>query len=524
MISTMVLSLSRILVRAARRGPSAKSRRFLSEVPVRPRTQYTQKHRPPPPPASVHSIPTGSASIGSAGVALQEVGSARHVFLIEPHLSTDEIEGLAYRINMLTKNSALSAILIATGDVDDKAAGALPWSAVAVERITDPDFATIYAPEGYVAHFAGGYDALHLYKSGKHMDVDLMQRLMDGLGDLALATRGHETKTRIPVITVPHGLINDGGYALCMGSYVMATPKTCFKVSNPSKGLAFDPVGLSFILPRLGWEFRQPSADFPGCGLILALTGAEADSSDMLETGLVTHFMDTVSTLPLLERCLGDLPPWEQQHILPRPKRSYGEDELKEDINAKFRNVGVASLVYAFSQDNVEGKDILSNNESDYHLSDDPSIDLNYTPILVDRESKLVNYAASFDDVFGQEKTVTGIMERLQEISERDVQDPEEKEYVAVAKDLYERMKCQSPLALSVVHSLMVHGSKKGESLESCIEREKRAQLKMFQQTDFDSWARHHEAAIQAGSTFTGWKYKTAAEVPQDEVAEIVGS
>jgi hypothetical protein len=125
---------------------------------------------------------------------------------------------------------------------------------------------------------------------------------------------------------------------------------------------------------------------------------------------------------------------------------------MKEDINAKFRNLGVANVVYTFCQDNVEGKDILTSNESDYHLSDDPSIDLQYTPVLVDRESTLVNNAASFDDIFRGEKTVIGIMERLHEISERDVQDSEEKEYVAVAKDLYERMKCQSPLALSVVH------------------------------------------------------------------------
>ena len=82
----------------------------------------------------------------------------------------------------------------------------------------------------------------------------------------------------------------------------------------------------------------------------------------------------------------------------------------------------------------------------------------------------------------------------------------------------------QRLLALSVVYSLMEHGSKKGESLESCLEREKRAQLKMFQQADFDSWARHQGASTEPGDVFTGWKYKTPAEVPQDQVAEIVGS
>ena len=88
----------------------------------------------------------------------------------------------------------------------------------------------------------------------------------------------------------------DAGYALCVGGFVLATPDTCFRVLNPSKGLSFDPIGLSFVLPRLGWEFKQRSAEYTGCGLLHALTtGMEANASDSMETGIATHFVDNVN-------------------------------------------------------------------------------------------------------------------------------------------------------------------------------------------------------------------------------------
>ena len=344
-----------------------------------------------------------------------------------------------------------------------------------------------------------------------------MQRHMDAIGDLALATRGDPIDTRIPVITIPHGLVHDAGYAVCMGGYVLATPDTCFKVLNPSKGLSFDPIGLSFILPRLGWEFSQRCAEYSGCGHILALAGIEADYSDMMETGLATHFVECVSIVPTLERTLGQLPPWEQQKAKPKPKTFYGEPPLP-DINAEFRNTSVAYTIECFCDYNVTGTDVFTHED----LVEDPSIELD-APVYLDRASDVVNYAATFDSIFREEKSLVGIMERLREIGDQQSSDPEELECSVWAKDLFGRMQRRSPLALQVMYSLMESGGKRGQTLESCIEREKRAQLKMFQMQDFERWASAEVESKQTNQAFTNWTYKSVADVPQGQVDEIVG-
>jgi enoyl-CoA hydratase/carnithine racemase len=474
----------------------------------------------PEPPSSVFSIPASSSVAGKAGVVIRDVGCTRRVFLTNPHLSTDEIEGLAYRIKMLTRSTALNSVLIASTNDDDEANGALPSSMTEFDDLYSQDDDRI---DDFVFLVAGGYDALELHKSGRYKDEAHVQRLLDALGDLAIATRGHPDTTRIPVITLPHGLVHDGGYALCMGGFVLATPDTCFKVLNPSKGLSFDPVGLSFVLPRLGWEFKQVSAEYTGCGLILALTGMEANVCDMMETGLATHFVDNVNLVPMLERALGEMPSWEQQGLMPRPKRFYGADDNLGDYNAQYRNIGVGNLIHAFCEFNAEGVDLYDGEEEFFHKGDDPSVDLDYKSLIVRRESDLVNYAATFDDVFRKEKSVEGIMERLRQIGERQSSDPEEMEGIAVANDLFERMRRQSPLALRVIYALMERGGKRFETLESCIKREKRAQLNLLRHADFDNWAHAQADASHNGQPFTGWMYKTAGEVPQDQVEEILG-
>lgn len=448
------------------------------------------------------------------------------MFLLEPHLSTEEIEGLAYRIKTLTKNEALNSVLVATSDEDDRLTGALPTSAVEVDNMGKlVDKSELRRPDDSVFHVAGGYDPIEIFKLGKHKDEASMQQLLDALSDLALATRGDIRATRVPVITLPDGLVHDGGYALCMGGYVLATRDTSFRVMNPSRGLSLDPVGLSFILPRLGWEFQQESADYPGCGLILALTGMEANASDMMETGLATHYMDTTAALGLFERSLAELPPWNQQNLLkPRP-RFYGQPERDNDVNESYRNVAVANLVHAFCEYNISGTDMFTNRESDFMAGDDPSIDLDYTPLHVDRESDLVNYAATFDHIFKEERTVADIVERFKEIGARESLDEEGREGIAVAKKLAERMQQKSPLALSVTYSLMQLGAKKGESLEKCMEREKRAQAKLFQLDDFENWAKHTNTTLaKEGDVFTNWSHASLADVSQDQVDEIIGN
>jgi enoyl-CoA hydratase/carnithine racemase len=509
--------LSKTLIRISRARQFYPQKKRLSEVAA----VLEELAKPVPP--SVYSIPTGSAGVGDSGVVIREVGCTRRIFLLKPHLSVDEIEGLAHRLRMLSKNAGLNSILIATNDDDDAETGALPTSAVEMDTYgSREDPFEISHPDDKIFYVSGGYDPLEMYKTGQHRDDAFVQKLLESVSELAMAARGDAKTTRIPVITLPHGLVHDGGYALCMGGYVLATEDTCFRIMNPSRGLSFDPVGFSFILPRLGWEFQQPSADYNGCGLLLALAGLEADASDMMETGLATHYIDSPAALGTFERALSELPPWEQQNLYRKPIRYYGQPENKDDVNAEFRNVSVANLIHSFSTYNARGTDIFTNCESDFTLDDDPSVDLDYEPLHVTRESDLVNYAATLDFIFKNERTVDGILNRLKEIAERGSTGEEVGKGIQVVKDLVKRIQRQSPLALSVVFKLMQLGAKKGESLASCMERERRAQAKMFKLQDFENWAKHATRDLD-GQPFAHWQHKHLSHVPSDLVDDIVG-
>lgn len=477
------------------------------------------------PPDAVHAIPTGSARIsGANNVVVRDVGCTRRVFLLDPHMRSEEIEGLAYRIDMMTRNDSLNSIFIASSYNDDAASGAIASSAIEMEKYGGDVLGyESSSPHGTIEPIAGGYDPIEVYKSGSYQDNASVQRLMDAVSGLALATRGNAATTRVPVITLPNGRVHDGGYALCMGGYVLATQDSSFSCRNPSRGLSFDPIGLSFILPRLGWEFQQVSADYAGCGLILALTGMEANASDMMETGLATHYIDSASSIGSIERGLAELPPWNQQNLLRNRPRFYGQPERSNDPNASFRNVSVANLIHSFTSYSASGADMFTArgvSDFDSYGDDDPSVNLDYTPLYADRDSVLVNYAATFDKFFREERTIADVAERFGEVAGRDALHEESRAGIAVAKDILNRMQQQSPLALSVIYSLMQEGSQKGESLESCIMREKHAQVKMFQGSDFEEWAKR---AASGRCGFGAWQHKSLADVSQDQVKEIIG-
>ena len=479
-----------------------------------------------PPPASVYSIKTKGFDMENAGVALRQVGCTRRVFLLDPYMTTEEIQGLAYRMRAMSKNQGITSVLIATDDDDDVAESALPSSVrdVAEEKVPIVDVGSSAKDDRHVWHVAGGYNPRDLYESGRYNDATSVQVLLDSLQELALATRGDRSITRIPVITLPHGLVNDGGYALCMGSYVLASPDSCFAITNPTRGLSFDPIGLSFILPRLGIEFDLPVKHFPGAGMILALTGMQASSEDMMETGLATNSISSMSTLGFLERTLGNLLPWDQQAIMKPPPRYYGEPPPKEDYNAANRNIGVAGVINAFTEYNSVGTETWSLDREKHLPGEDPSLEVDPIPWQEDRESDLVNFAATFDEIFRKEKTLEGILERFREIASKRTDDKEEQEGIDVAKFFVEGMQRSSPLALSAVHRLMQLGGEEGETLESCMTREKRVQAKLFGMSDFDNWGRH---AIRYDESqeppFSGWKHKSVADVSKDEVDELLG-
>jgi enoyl-CoA hydratase/carnithine racemase len=313
---------------------------------------------------------------------------------------------------------------------------------------------------------------------------------------------------------------------MAMGSHVLATDESSFVINNPKRGLALDPIGLSYTLPRLGQEFRQPSAPFP-VGAILALTGYEADAADMVETGLATHYIQTFRNVAPLERILSELPSWEQQKLIKPDKTWYTgkssslEDSQTTDINAPFRNVSISHYLQAMSIYDAAGQELSntpSEDEAEFWQTEDPSLVLHEDRgrAYGDRTSMLVNIAATMT-FFDQEKTVVGIMERLKGITHRPAHDEEEKEALNIAKGLLAGMESASPLALLAVHRLMEMGKGKMESLEQCMEREARVQLNLMMHQDFQQWAK---SGMSEGS-FKGWKHKKVKDVANDEVEEL---
>mmetsp|Transcript_34235 Transcript_34235/g.69038 ORF Transcript_34235/g.69038 Transcript_34235/m.69038 type:complete len:542 (+) Transcript_34235:165-1790(+) len=534
-------------------GPIALSRR-LSSSAAAATIQYAAKEATKAgAPASALSIPAtvryGPTSLRTpqtpadhetAGAVIRQVGCSRRVFLLRPHLTSQELSGLAYRIAVMGKNEGINSVLIATNDDDDAANLAFPTSTVDSERKHIPPV-DIGEKTGYgrIFHVAGGYDARAVYSSGMHERPEELSSLLDGVRDLALATRGEVGRSdddkdvterfRVPVITMPHGMVNDGGYALCMGSYVLATRDTCYRTLNPYRGLAFDPVGLSYVLPRLGDDFNQPARKYP-VGMVLALTSYEADAHDMIETGLATHYVEAQSKLGAIENSLAEIVPWNQQGLLTPPPRQYGQFEgikaaqakdfdPEDDINNRLRNVAVANLLHSVSVYDAAGQEEASPAlEQKLLPRDDPSLILERERFFEERGSVLVSVGATFDDIF-KSKDVSDIIEGLREVASAEPQDKEEKECCEIAATLLEDMQSQSPLALRAVHRLMELGGKdrRSQSLESCIEREKIVQMNLLRGEDFKRWA---ESGAEEGE-FTDWKHKTVKDVTNDEVEAL---
>jgi enoyl-CoA hydratase/carnithine racemase len=459
-------------------------------------------------------------------VVIREVGCTRRVFLLKPFLSSDELEGLAYRIRALTKNDSLNSVLIATDDRDDAENDALPSTLIDREYpyMRDEKVDEGFPPKpGQNWHVAGGYDPLALYKSGRHRNPEAVRSLLDNLTDLALAVRGDPRITKIPTICIPHGHVHDGGFAWCgMSSYVLATRATTFSIRHPSKGLALDPIGLSYILPRLGREFVQPAASYVGCGLILGLMGYEADAGDLMETGLATNYMESPAALGLLEHTLSELPPWNQQALLKDPVRYLADQKPSTDHNKDFRNFAVADTVHCFSSYRADGAEMWVNNNVDAYIGEDPSLEMGTLPWHEDRTSDLVNYAATFDDIFTTEKSLVGIYERFREVASRQTNDPEEQEGIDVAKDFCRRLERQSPLAVSAVYLLLREGAKGDQSRRSCMTRERIVQSKLLGMDDFENWAKFASSVHAKNAVFCGWKHKSLADVSNDEVLALL--
>ncbi|KAL7473805.1 hypothetical protein ACHAXS_014452 [Conticribra weissflogii] len=580
--------------------------------------------------ASPSSIPhniKNSATMNDSsipGAVIRPNGTSRLAYLLQPSLTPTEIDGLAYRIRTLSSNDGINSIIIANPLEDpDEEGNCIPSFLDEEERSLRDD---PHSPWGQhfpnpvknlldstlehdalfpIPYVTSGYDPKSVYSQGLHSDPhQLERRLLLPLMELTAAVRGTHhrhsddprTPSRIPTISLPHGLVTDGGYSLLSSSYVLATRSSSYSILHPLRGLSFDPVGLSYLLPRLGWEFDQPSAPHSvGCAILLALGGYTANGVDMVATGLATHYVGEEAKLNLLERTLSELESWGEQRLLPDGKRLYGrEDEYgnegeerfhnypgdggRENVsrngtyrgdpmhfadfkNQQCKNVAVGNVIQHLSEFDVAnageyGCPIAKSDleEDDYGnlvylKSSDPSLVLPEERILMygSVDSTLVDLAATFRDAW-MEPTVHGVMERLREIAATREQYEGKKGYeedVQVAEaagDLVRNMERRSPLALCVTHRLLVLGSQGEETVESCMEREKGAQRRLFSKKDgdFERWA---ESGMGVGlvevnggrglmvvngagigeETFGGWNHGSVKEVTEDEILEIVG-
>lgn len=266
--------------------------------------------------------------------------------------------------------------------------------------------------------------------------------------------------------------------------------------------------------------------------MLLALTSYPANAYDLLETGLVTHFVESGASLGGLERTLAEMRPWNQQGLLREPVRYYGHDGSSSgDHNAVFRNVQVADAVECVSAARADNRDLWGHGNNNNTMDDDdvlrlnledPSLETEYVPWNEPRESRLINLACTFHSLISSASNVEGLLENFRQVAHRTTTDPEEQEGIDVAKDMVASMEQQSPLALKVVYQLLLRGAGDRETLAKCCAREERAQLALLRQPDFALWATHCQT--NGEKEYHGpWKYGSLKEVPNDLVAEIIG-
>jgi enoyl-CoA hydratase/carnithine racemase len=547
-----------------------------------------------------------SNNVVNPSAVIRAMGTSRRVFVLNPSCSPTEIDGLSYHLKCMGSNAAINSIVIANPMEDAECNGDMSENTTVLPSFMEDEdptknyynrtSASTFGPYGKRQNFiksilherfgdglgmpyvSSGYDAHQIYKMGMHADASrLDSELLVPLISLSKSVRGsydesiNHSESKVPVITMPHGLVTDAGYSLLLGSYVLATHSTSFQILNPLRGLSFDPVGLSYLLPRVGWEFGQPSAEYSSAiASILALTGYEANAEDMVSTGLATHYIGGPFKLNLLERALSELNSFEYQSLVAPPKRLYGRklDEVDgiipgegvgvgagmgSDVNAQFKNVAVANLIQHVSEYDAAGADEYGvhlrddlDDETGLFLKDaDPSVTLPEERIQLYGElvSELVNSAATFRDAFA-EPTVEGIMERLREIAatkgefegklgyEEDVMVAEQ------AQSFVVNMEQRSPLALCVTNQLLRKGMDDDETLESCMERERVSQLRLFtkENGDYVRWAEsgsgvglvemtHGNSSLirKREDMYSGWKHASVKDVTNDEIQEIVG-
>mmetsp|Transcript_30654 Transcript_30654/g.72333 ORF Transcript_30654/g.72333 Transcript_30654/m.72333 type:complete len:562 (-) Transcript_30654:969-2654(-) len=556
-VASRVVTRPRISKQMAKEA-SAEAARMVemaqsAEVPLTVRRVPTR--------ASDYTNVTGDSRLAS--VSMRSMGNSRRAFLLDPYLEAEDLEGLAHRIRALSKSEGINSLLIATDDQVDYGSGDLDKRGKGIDNNCLPRYLTqrkevnfsgvgfdVDPAPDHTWYVSGGYNPVKIDPDNSdHIDY-----LLESLRKVAVAVQGYGAETKIPIISMPHGAVTDGGYALCMGSYVLATEESSMAILNPSRGLSFDPIGYSYILPRLGWEFDQESKKYSGCGMIMALAGYEANASDMIETGLATHLIGDSGILPILEEELATLPAWNQQGLVRKPRQLYGQSRNLQnqnrhqqqqnylqqqlqsqrptpnqfhDANGRFRNRSIANLISQISDVSADiSNDFPFDFTSVYEDGcGDASLDTDHVPWDEGFfSSTLVDMATELDVVFRQENSLEGLIERLKEVAASGAEN-EDLSTPALAEELVDRMEQQSPLSLRVVYQLMKMGKERKANMENCMAREAKAQQKLMKKPDFRNWLAHvkkHGGDEFLAPPFRGWEHTSIKEVTAEEVDQIL--
>lgn len=434
--------------------------------------------------ATQAALKSTTNSIHARDLILREILSVRRVFLPGVTASTQELNDLSYRLETVSHNKDVSTVLVTPPDDPVENSQRIPLNAM-----NGLVYNRAKLEECDAGDFFAGYDA-----GGKESGVNESESNSDKVSALQKLAAVIHGMSPAPSISIAHGRVRDGGYALCMGRYNLVSAQSSFQVTNPMKGLALDG-GLSFVLPRLA--FRLPfnkKNDLP-IDMILALTGYEANCYDMVACGLATHFIGSFRTkAAMLEHELSELSP------------------LNYNDRKEFDKV-LHSIIDAYSSGQTYEDDFLATNILKFDDND-----YNDLSTLIDHSQKkqctLIDVSIAFKDAFN-EKSVVGILERLKEIQGSSTNQGGEEAKVSAdfATKFINSMESRSPLAIHACHRLLKEGRRRQKISES-LSQETLVQTKLFNSDDYKSW-RTNTAKPNT------WKHKNLMEVTQDEVEEL---
>ena len=418
----------------------------------------------------------------AANLLVREILSTRRVFLpTGASASIEQLSDLALRLEAIGHNRQVSAVLIAphynNDDVDDvdneneNNSVNLPLIATSrlirnVTKVVEDDVL-----DSKNSLFFNGYN---LADDNSFMEkVQALQNLVRIVHSMSPA----------PAVCVPHGKVCDGGYAVCIGRYTLATERSSFQVLHPTRGLTLDG-GLSFVLPRLAFGLSINKGNDLPVDKVLALTGYEANCYDMVASGLASHFMNWGKAV-MLEHELSEMNPFadrtEVDIVLDEMMDSYSSGSThKHDMFGE-------ELPYWEIKNTENGKTLRT--VPPFRMGEDHG-------------SRLMDVAFAFRDAFN-EKSIVGVVERLKEIEGQESDD----ETVRYAKTFVKNIEARSPLALHATFRLLNEG-RKPQKLVDCLHREEKAQLRLSKVQDFESWNKGNK----------NWKHSSLSDVTEDEV------